>query len=252
MKSPLILAGVLLALPNLAAPVPLSDGHTDVGLAYENQAWDLHVHNETNDTEYSPGEALLRLDLNTLKSVPAAPSYSFLGAAGSPVYLLPAVHEDGRLFLGIGAEEMAQADWAGTIQLQLKAVSGPGNFYLWESDTFGNPVVRMNSSDATGGGIGADDAIEIVPGSHKHANWAFSAPGRYTVSFEASGTHAVDGFTASGVVDYHFDVVPEPGSVVLGVIGCAALLPFIRRAARSSARAGTHPAAESSGPTTEQ
>lgn len=201
MKYPSFVAGTLLAIPSLAAPVPLSDGHTDVGLGYESKAWDLHVHDEFNDLEYAPGDALLRLDLNTLQAVPASPAYGFLGTAGDPVYLLPATQESGKLFLGIGAEEMAQTDWAGTIRLELKAVSGPGNFYVWQSDVFGNPVVRMNSSSTTGGGIGPGDVVEVVPGSHNHVNWAFSAPGRYTVSFEASGTHVTDGFTSSGVVD---------------------------------------------------
>ena len=31
-----------------------------VGIAYEDDAWDLHVHDEEHDAEYAPDQALLR------------------------------------------------------------------------------------------------------------------------------------------------------------------------------------------------
>ena len=37
----------------------LGSEHVDIGLAYEDGAWDLHLHDETHDIEYAPDEALL-------------------------------------------------------------------------------------------------------------------------------------------------------------------------------------------------
>ena len=37
----------------------LTHQHADIGLAFEADAWDLHVHDESNNAEYAPDEALL-------------------------------------------------------------------------------------------------------------------------------------------------------------------------------------------------
>ncbi len=224
MNSRLIIASLTISALSVHSQTPLATGHVDVGIAYEDKAWDLHVHDESNDIEYDPANAVLQLGPNTLSKVPAGAAFAFLGATGSPLYLLPNTHEDDRLFLGLGTEELSAADWNGNIRLSLKASKGPGSFHLWDTDSFGRPLVRMNSDPATGGSVDATDFVELVPGSHGHLNWAFSTPGLYTLSFEATGTHLVDGLTSSGTVDYHFEVVPEPGPVALTFVGIVAAL----------------------------
>jgi surface-anchored protein len=44
-----------------------------------------------------------------------------------------------------------------------------------------------------------------------HANWAFTAPGRYLVTFEASATVDGGGFVSTGNVTYTFDVEGAAG-----------------------------------------
>ncbi len=229
MKNTFCYLALLSLAPMAHGDVILGTGHIDIGIAYEDKNWDLHIHNETTDTEYAPGEARFQLGLNTLSTVPGSPDFAFLGSPGSSFYLLPNVQSTDRVFLGVGAEELQPPDWSSNIRLTLKAVEGPGSFYVWDNDSFGRPVVRMNSNPLTGGGIDSTDAIEIVPGSHGDVNWAFSAPGTYTASFEASGTHALDGVTASGPVAYRFEVVPEPGTVALGLAGFIACCFWGRR-----------------------
>ena len=68
---------------------------------------------------------------------------------------------------------------------------------------FGNPVVWMNTRD----GIDGADTRIAPPGLHQDLNFAFSAPGDYTVTFEASGNSVLNGQTSSGPVDYKFHVV---------------------------------------------
>ena len=119
-----------------------------------------------------------------LNTVPAGAQWSFLGSAGSSVWILPQTHDHDLLFLGLGTEELAAGIFTGDqVTLSLRGVSGPGNFAVYQTDMFGNPNVFMNSGD----GITAGDAVTLGAGAHSHVNWAFGAPGIYQIDFEASG-----------------------------------------------------------------
>jgi surface-anchored protein len=197
----LALAGILAASLSAHAQTVLSTEHVDIGVNYEDGAWDLHIHDETNDAEYAPGDAILQVNGAAQTTVSSNPLFNFLGAPGSDLWLLPNTQTPGLLFLGFGAEEMQSA--------------------VFDFNPVGEPQVLMNSAD----GFSANDVFNGVPGSHSDVNWVFSAPGVYTVSFEASGTLA-DGnaFTRSGPVSYTFQVVPEPGTWALMGLGLAGLL----------------------------
>ena len=213
----------LLAAPSLSAATPLTSGHADVGIGYEG-GFDLHVHDEENDIEYAPDEAILVVGSAGLQLSPGG-NFSFLGPAGTPVWVLPEQENPELLFLGLGAEELTPADWTGNITLSLTSVTGPGNFYLWNVNSFGVPSVKMNSAD----GITGADNVSVIPGSHAHYNWGFSTPGTYSVSFEATGLNVLDGPQNSGPVAFQFQVVPEPGTWALAAVGAGALALLGRR-----------------------
>lgn len=218
----LALAALFAASLPATAQTILSTEHVDVGVNYEDGAWDLHLHDETNDVEYEPGDAILQINGTTRTTVSSDPLFNFLGVPGSDLWLLPNTQTPGLLFLGFGAEELGSGIFVNdTFSLHLTEVSGPGQFAVFDFNPLGEPQVLMNSAD----GFGANDVFNGVPGSHSDVNWAFSAPGVYTVSFEASGTLA-DGnvFTRSGPVAYTFQVVPEPGMWTLMGLGLAALI----------------------------
>jgi surface-anchored protein len=224
-----ILALVLAGLPAGAQTI-LSTEHVDVGVNYADGEWDLHVHDETNDAEYEPGDVILRVNAAAQTTVPDNPLFNFLGAPGGPVWILPNTQNPDLLFLGIGAEELESGLFVGdSVTLRLHGLSGPGHFALFDFNSLGEPLALMNSRD----GFSAADAFTVIPGGHSDLNWAFSAPGLYTLSFEASGTLA-DGnrFTSSGPVDYTFEVVPEPGTWTLLALclGGAWLMARRRRA----------------------
>lgn len=210
----------------------LWEGHTDVGIVYEDDAWNLPIgqHEATPPMEYAPNEAILWVDLlAAYNTVPANPQFSFLGTAGSSVWILPQVQDPSLLFLGFGTEELPSGLFVNDqVTLSLSAVRAPGQFSVFENDVFGNPNIIMNSGD----GITGADSLVLPAGGHQHVNWAFSTPGTYEVDFNASGT-LVDGnvFTASGPITYTFAVeaVPEPTALSLLALGALGLGALARR-----------------------
>lgn len=71
----------------------LRTGHADIGVNFEDDAWDLHIHDHEPDTEYEPDEALLyvgRDAMLTRTGDAADAAYDFLGApVGSTLFVLP-------------------------------------------------------------------------------------------------------------------------------------------------------------------
>jgi surface-anchored protein len=226
MKLHWITAGFTLIL-SAQSQTFISSGHVDIGIGYEDKAFDLHVHQEEPlDQEFAPGEAVFAVGPASAGVSPGGAYVSFLGAAGTPVWILPTAEKEQLPFLGFGTEELTAADWSGNITLSLKAISGPGTFSVWGVSGFGAPELKMSSVN----GISADDRLLLVPGSHGHFNVGFSAPGDYRVTLEASGNHLIDGLRSSDPATYRFQVVPEPSTWALALTGVGvSALAFHRR-----------------------
>ena len=103
----LTLLALGLALPSLAQPT-IWDHHVDIGINYTALGgWDLHIHDETDLTEYAPDEAFLGVGWQAQQARPAGVQFDFIGVgAGDPVWILPQVQDPSLLFLGLGAEEL--------------------------------------------------------------------------------------------------------------------------------------------------
>ena len=215
MKPPWI-AAVLTFATTAFSQTFIPSGHVDIGIGYESSVFDLHVHRaEPVDQEFTPGEAVFAIGPASAGVSPGGAFTGFLGAAGTPVWVLRTTENEQLPFLGFGTEELTASDWQGNISLSLKSVSGPGAFSVWGVGGFGAPDLKMSTVD----GITAGDRLLLVPGSHGHFNVGFSAPGDYLVTLEASGTHLIDGLRTSDPATYRFQVIPEPSTWALGLAG---------------------------------
>ncbi|MEN9601170.1 MAG: hypothetical protein RIS56_776, partial [Verrucomicrobiota bacterium] len=88
MKLHWITAGFTLIL-SAQSQTFISSGHVDIGIGYEDKAFDLHVHQEEPlDQEFAPGEAVFAVGPASAGVSPGGAYVSFLGAAGTPVWIL--------------------------------------------------------------------------------------------------------------------------------------------------------------------
>jgi surface-anchored protein len=187
---PLVSAVVLAASLIGAAPahsgerVVLDSGHVDaIDIEYEDGELEVHVHDETvePDVAREPDDVLFRVLPQARTTVPADPAYAFLGSPGAPVWVLPEIENPELLWPGISTEELAPGIFTGdTVTLTLRGVRGPGRFSVFTEGATGTPDILFNSGD------GLPDATSLTVGGHSHASWAFSAPGTYRLTFQAS------------------------------------------------------------------
>ncbi len=194
------------AAPAQAAPVVLSQGHADViGVAYEDGELHVHVHDETVEpaVEREPCDVIVQVKSEAKLAVPGDPAYAFLGAPGSPVWILPQVEDPNLLFAGIGTEEIEPGALVGdSVKIKLAGVYGPGKFSLFTVDEFGAPTVVLNSRD------GLPDSFDVAAGAHMHANWAFTKAGTYYLVFVVTARDAgTNELVSSGPVVYRFNVL---------------------------------------------
>jgi len=198
----------------------LSKGEVDLEIVYEDGEWEAeilaHVHGEDDHGEddhgdeghdgvaYPVNEVAIRVDSRSATVVPNDPAFGFLGHPGELFYELSQHEEEGLLYLGIASDEVEAGVFVGDeVQLNLKSVEGPGEVYLYSTDTFGKPTVMFNSAD----GISESDTFVMKTGAHSHQSMAFSEAGVYRVGFDFSGKLAVNGEeTRSGQFELLFEV----------------------------------------------
>jgi surface-anchored protein len=187
-----------------ATTVTLDSGHVDVfGIAFEDNQFHLHVHDEGTNTEYEPSQVRLAVKPEARTEVPNDPAYAFLGAPGRPVWILPQVEDPQLLWPGIATEEVEPGVFVNdSLTLKVECVSGPAGFSIFTTDPVGAPSVLVDS------GNGLPDPVAVSAASHLHANWAFEAAGDYTITVRASGTLAATGRkVTSALATYKFKVI---------------------------------------------
>ncbi len=239
----LISLSSFLTVPAFAAVV-YTEGHGDIGVGLEDEGsgpeFHFHVHLGPNATvdgspvgnapdgmEYEPGDVIITVGAERMITMPDnAPLNAGTGAApGSNFWFLPASQEAGTPFLGLATEELEPSDWNSGITFTLTGVTPPvldGHFSLWHNGTLGEFIFDL--STATG-----EDSLTLPVGTHAHFNYGFTHPGMWEVTLTVSGEHATAGLM-SATETFTFNVVPEPGSALLGLFGVGLLMLRRRRA----------------------
>lgn len=198
-----VIAALLIttAAPAGAATVVLSTGHVDVvDVDYTGGRLAISLLDGTTNpaVERNPADVELRVLAAGKTSVPSNPAYSFLGPAGSTVWILPQAPNANLIWPGWNATEVPAGVFTGNLQFSLISVTG-GAFSVYTT-SLGNPTVLFRSNN------GLPDTISLAPGAHAHANWAFNTATTYTVTFRVSGTLASTGTTISDQESYTFTV----------------------------------------------
>jgi surface-anchored protein len=209
----------------------LTVGHVDgLTIDYLNGAWTPTVWDRDHNIRYAPDEALLVAVPAARTTQPAGSQWDFLGAgAGNDVWILPQSQIPSLLYLGTDSERTAPgtfapyfesdprvSETAPWIKVSVRDVRGPGYFSMWQTGTFGTPIVWVSTAD----GISDQDAFYLVEGGHIHYNWAFTARGQYEVDVEATAYlgPGQTNPTSSGIITYCFSV-ERPGCLQFDAAG---------------------------------
>ncbi|MGI5149640.1 choice-of-anchor M domain-containing protein [Plantactinospora sp. CA-294935] len=207
-----VIAGTLLApaAASAAERVVLAKGHTDaVDVHYADGALSLKVNDDTIEPSVirDPADVTFQVLPGAEAPVPDDDRFAFLGPAGTAIWLLPMTQDPELLWPGWNTTTLASGVFTGDqVRLSLLDVQGPGAVNVFTQDVFGGPIVKFRSDD------GLPDVIDVPVHTHAHANWAFSALGSYTLTFQADATLAGGGTVSTGPVDYSFVVgeLPDP------------------------------------------
>ena len=213
--SPCLLLAMLLALScyDVArATTTISSGHVDIFEAeYENDGTNaptIHLGVHTDTGHYEPADVLLEVKNSAYSSTSLflSPITTLLGVNA---WILPVDLEQaanlGLLEAGVAKAGFPSPSSSVTFTMVAAGAANPGNFALFNSSS----AIRLS---ATGSDV-ETSSFSITTG-HIHYNWGFSAPGIYTFDMKASF-----GALESAVETYTFNVVPEPSSGALLLIG---------------------------------
>jgi putative ABC transporter-associated repeat protein len=174
---------------NQAGATVLNNGHVDIASLVNGSTLSTRVKDTTKSSDPTwrdPAKTVLQLLPGSRTSVPAGSQWSFLGAAGASFYQVTQTAQPGLLWPGWSTESIALDATKTGVDWTLTDISGPGEFALYETGSFGQPTVLFSTRN----GITSADSFTIPKLTHAHGSWAFSAQGNYCLAFDRSTTLA--------------------------------------------------------------
>jgi surface-anchored protein len=197
------------ALPQFATgadPIILRTQHVDLRIVDrpgESNRLGLVVHDADSASNLASTNAVL--DVPTAARIDLPDGFEVFGPVGSPLWILPQSQDPQLMYLGFSAEGVPTAVYEPQFTVNLVRVDGPGDFFVWQFDTFSNLVMAMNSRD----GISDVDRFQQLVGGHQHFNWGFNAPGIHDVVLKVSNRLAgTTNVVTSDEVAIRFGVQP--------------------------------------------
>jgi len=189
-------------------PVRLTNEHVDLRVLYvpgtTNELF-LVVHDGDARTNYASTNVVLVVREAARTEIPQG--FEQFGEPGSPIWILPSSQDPLLLYLGLSGEGLPSGTFAEPPVIHLRNVQAPSAFFVWQFGSGGELNMRMDSRN----GIGPDDAISVLVGSHSHFNWGFTSNGVYEVTFQVEGRRI--GATTNLVTQpttFRFEVQPVP------------------------------------------
>lgn len=168
-----------------AARKVIADGHVDMGPQLAGSTLTIRLKDDaaTPPTWRNLADVTLKATDKAKIDVPGGSAYAFLGRAGDQVYLLPQSQQAGIVWPGWNTQhESVVGGTRGDVVWSLQAVSGPGQFKLFRTGSFGTPEVIFDSANKL------PQQLAIPPNTHAHGNWAFTKAGRYDLTVRMSAT----------------------------------------------------------------
>ena len=213
-------------------PVVLTTEHVDlIAPVYESGELELRakVGTAADHTFHDPADVLVHVLPAAASTVPNGDTYAFLGTAGAPLWLIPETQNPEVVWAGWSTEELAAGTFAGdSVDMRLVGAEGPGTVEVFQTTGFGS-ITRIFSSEES------LPARQQSVGQHVHANWAFSAEGSYTLSFEVSATTADGAAVTTGPVEYSFLVGEASGTATTTPSATSTATPTSTSTATSTA-----------------
>jgi surface-anchored protein len=164
----------------------LAQGHVDaVHMTLTGNQLDLKLREDVTGekVEHESSDVVLHVTDAAQLTVPDGAAFAFLGSPGQTVWLVPEVQNPEVVWAGWDAEAIPTGALRDNqLELELSTVTGPGDVHLFNNSPVGEPIMLFNPQDGP-------DSIDFRagPGNHSHANWTFSKPGKYELTFTASG-----------------------------------------------------------------
>jgi putative ABC transporter-associated repeat protein len=201
----------------------LHDVHTDVmDLQYVGGELKLRTRMGNAPYEFAPASDVQFQLKDTDESRVLVPdeTFAFLGPVDSPVWIAPQGNVPPLLFAGWDTESVLPGVLAGdAVDLRLVSATGPGHVEVFQIGSQDEVVRIFSSQDPT------FRTLHQLVSRHVHANWAFSALGRYTLTFEATGADPSGRPLSTGPVSYEWyvggtgpgDVPADPTAAALAV-----------------------------------
>jgi surface-anchored protein len=196
--------------PESTTRTVLTDTHVDV-LSVGVAAGQLTVHTKADleraGTRLYPEDVIVNVEDAAYAAVPDEPGYAFLGEPGADAWIVPETRRDGLVWPGFDTEGLAaDAVDGGVVEIELASVTGAGLVEIWTES--GSGPERIFSSAP---GAGLSNVLAFPAGTHRHANWGFTAPGRYLLTFEVRAM--IDGVPQATSATVRFHVGPVPSAV---------------------------------------
>ncbi|THV42775.1 TIGR03773 family transporter-associated surface protein [Glycomyces buryatensis] len=197
-----------------ASCVEIGSGHVDIGPRLVDGEWTAQIRDDTGSepTWRELSDVVLTIPDSALFPIPEGDAYGFLGEAGQDIYMLPQTQSSDIVWPGWNTQDSTVIEAIpGAVDWNLTDVSGPGDFTLFLTSTFGGAEVLFDSGEAL------PQTVSIPRNTHAHGNWTFSEAGVYQLTIEFTAkTAAGEEYTDDAVVQLAVGDSADAGEACTG------------------------------------